>query len=178
MPRPGRTQNAEQSISTGLRFGGDLSAAGRNGFDDNQDAREGEVFAGSGRIRGFRTPMDFAGTGRTNTATTTAFNAGTNSFTSTGDGLLPVLHHDTSSTGPERWLGFNGYSMVREVDTTYQKYVFGQNGVFDNGLGDDLIANPFLDPNFEDAMESIFDQNWLNVTMTRSLALATWLLFS
>ncbi|MBL8815813.1 MAG: hypothetical protein JNL58_07260 [Planctomyces sp.] len=159
MPRPGRTQNAEQDISSGIRFGGDLVANGRNGFDDNQDAREGEIFAGSGRIRGFGTPMDFAGTGRIVSVDTTTFNSGPNAFSFAvgSDPLLPVLHHDTASTGPERWLGYNGYSMIREVNTGMPRYIFGQNGVFDNGAGDDLIANPFLDALFEDPLESIFD---------------------
>lgn len=155
LPRPGRPGNAQELGSSGIRFGGSLTGNGRNGFDDNQDRLDGELNPGLGRVRAFGTPTDFAGTGRTHTGTVDPYTGST--FPLIGDIRFPLTHHDAATYGPERFLQFNGYSLMRDVDTTVARYFFGQNGLFDNGTGDDLIASPFLDPNFEDMMESNFD---------------------
>lgn len=164
LPRPGRTGNAQQTLTSGIRYGGDLgAAAGRNGFDDNQDRYEGELIAGVPGVRPYGTPMDFAGTGRTHTGETGAYSdAGNGGFALTGDPRVPELHHDTGSSGPERWLGYVGYSLTRGLSTTDPRYIFGQNATFDNGTGDDLLAstaaNPVVfDPLFEDPLETVFD---------------------
>ncbi|MEZ6034829.1 MAG: hypothetical protein R3C17_17180 [Planctomycetaceae bacterium] len=70
------------------------------------------------------------------------------------------MHHDSTTNGPERFLGFYAYSVMRDVDTSAtrpDRYIFGQNNTFENATGDDLIANPSFDPLFEDPLESIFD---------------------
>ena len=159
LPRPGRADNAGASVSSGIRYGGNLTTAGRNGFDDNQDAREGEATGINGRLKAFGTPMDYAGTGRSHNGLVTGYDQATQRFniSGTSDPRLPILHHDTGSAGPERWLGFNGYSITRDVVTTVNRYMFGQNGIFDNASGDDLISNPFFDALFEDPLETIFD---------------------
>ncbi len=158
LPRPGRPGNADATLTGGIRFGGNLAAGqGRDGFDDNQDSSEGEALASNGRVRPFGTPLDYAGTGTTNLGVTSGYNQATQRFTVSGNPLLPIMHHDTASTGPERWLMFSGYSLTRGFLSTVDRYMFGQNGTFDNGAGDDLLFNPFLDPLFEDPLESIFD---------------------
>lgn len=159
LPRPGRTGNAQQVLTSGIRYGGDLAAGpGRNGFDDNQDRYEGEIVSGVPGTRAFGTPMDYAGVGRTHTGIVGAYSdAGNGVFVLSGDPRLPQLHHDLVSTGPERWLGYVGYSLTRGLNTALPRYIFGQNGTFDNGAGDDLIGSPFLDPLFEDPLEAVFD---------------------
>ncbi len=48
--------------------------------------------------------------------------------------------------------------MMRDVVTPDpQRYIFGQNGAYDGGTGDDLIENVQYDALFEDPLESIFD---------------------
>lgn len=155
LPRPGRSGQGQATGSSGIRYGGALTGSGRNGFDDNQDRADGEIVTGGGRVRGFGTPMDYAGTGRTHQGTQGVYSG--SSFPLAGDIRLPLMQHDTATYGPERFLSFNGYSLVRDVDGTVPRYWFGQNGTFDNAGGDDLLTNPFLDPLFEDALESVFD---------------------
>lgn len=155
LPRPGRSGQGQATGSNGVRYGGTLTGMGRNGFDDNQDRVDGEIFTGSGRVRGFGTPMDYAGTGRTHQGTLGVY-SGT-SFPLVGDIRLPLMQHDTATNGPERFLTFDGYSLVRDVDGSVPRYWFGQNGTFNNAGGDDLLTNPFLDPLFEDPLESVFD---------------------
>lgn len=152
LPRPGASGNAQQVLSAGIRFGN-----GRNGFDDNQDSMDGEIAPGLGRIRPFGTPMDYAGTGRTIEGRNNGYNVASGTFNLMNDPRVPILHHNTASTGPERFQAFNGYSMTRDINTANSRYVFGQNGTFDNATGDDLIANPNLDALFEDPLESVFD---------------------
>ncbi len=155
LPRPGVSGDAYQTSSSGIRYGGTLIGVGRNGFDDNQDRYDGELNPSLGRVRAFGTPMDYAGTGRTTQGTTGIYNGAT--FPLTGDVRRPLVHHDATSFGPERFLGLNGYTLKRDVDTSVPRYVFGQNGVFDGGTGDDLIDNIAFDALFEDPLESIFD---------------------
>ena len=171
LPRPGASGDAQQVLSAGIRFGGLMFGNGRNGFDDNQDAMDGEIAPGLGRIRPFGTPMDYAGTGRIVESRVNGYNPGTGTFIVTGDPRIPILHHNTTSTGPERFQAFNGYSMTRDINTSTSRYAFGQNGTFDNANGDDLITslNPILNPNplqnpnvnldslFEEPLESVFD---------------------
>jgi hypothetical protein len=159
LPRPGRTGNAQQTTSTGVRFGGALSAPGRKGYDDNQDRFEGEIGSGIPRVRPFGTPMDFAGTGRTHLGAIGSYADGTGrfAFPAGSDPRLPQLYHDTTSTGPERWLGFIEYGFTRGSSLINPRYIFGQNGIFNNGTGDDLIANMFLDALLEDPLETVFD---------------------
>jgi hypothetical protein len=155
LPRPGRSGQGQATGSSGIRYGGTLTGVGRNGFDDNQDRADGEIVTGGGRVRGFGTPMDYAGTGRTHQGTLGVYSG--SSFPLAGDIRLPLMRHDTATFGPERFLSFNGYSLVRDVDGTVPRYWFGQNGTFDNNGGDDLLTSPFLDPLFEDPLESVFD---------------------
>jgi hypothetical protein len=155
LPRPGRPGQGQATGSSGIRYGGTLTGVGRNGFDDNQDRTDGEIVTGGGRVRGFGTPMDYAGSGRTHQGTLGIYSG--SSFPLAGDIRLPLMRHDTATFGPERFLSFNGYSLVRDVDGTVPRYGFGQNGTFDNNGGDDLLTSPFLDPLFEDPLESVFD---------------------
>ncbi|MFN9719082.1 MAG: hypothetical protein ACK58L_10335, partial [Planctomycetota bacterium] len=158
LPRPGKPGDAQATGTSGIRFGGNLSSAGRNGFDDNQDRYDSEVQSSLGRVRPFGTPMDYAGTGRVSTSSVNGFNAsGRFTFAGGSDLRLPVLHRDSATVGPERFLGFPGYSFVRDYNATPARYIYGQNGVYDQGTGDDLIANPQYDPLFEDPLEVIFD---------------------
>jgi len=158
LPRPGRSGNAQQSGNTGIRFGGNYAGNGRNGFDDNQDRLEGEADLSQRRIRGFGTPMDYAGTGRSTSADYGGYN-GTAFTTVAGSPRQAVLHRDPSGTGPERWPRYKGYTVNRGMDDTVPRYAFGQNGVYDNGVlaSDDLILDPFYDALFEDPLETIFD---------------------
>ena len=158
LPRPGRSGNAQESGSTGIRFGDGYTTLGRNGFDDNQDRYEGEADSSQGRLRAFGHPHDYAGTGRTHTGTFGNYDG--TSFTAVGgDPRQPVLHHDTGSSGPERWLRYFGYTANRAMNDTVPRYMFGQNETFDqgNGAGDDLVSDPFYDALFEDPLETIFD---------------------
>ncbi len=158
LPRPGRSGNAQQSTSSGIRFGGDYTSAGRDGFDDNQDRLEGEADSSQRKLRPFGHPTDYAGTGRNHTGRFNGYNG--NVFTTvTGSPLAPLLHHDTASTGPERWLRYDGYSVNRAMDDTIARYAFGQNNVYDVGTGssDDLVLDPFYDALFDDPLETIFD---------------------
>ena len=155
LPRPGRSGQGQATSSSGIRYGGALTGSGRNGFDDNQDRADGEIITGGGRVRGFGTPIDYAGTGRTHQGTLGVYSGSV--FPPTGDIRLPLMQHDAATYGPERFLSFNGYSLVRDVDGTVPRYWFGQNGTFDNAGGDDLLTNPSLDPLFEDPLESVFD---------------------
>jgi len=157
LPRPGASGDAQQDLSSGVRFGGGFGASGKNGFDDNQDAFDGEIAPRLGRIRPFGTPMDYAGTGRIVDGRVTGYNPGTGALIVAGDPRIPILHHSSTSTGPERFQAFDRYSMTRDINTSNSRYVFGQNGTFDNATGDDLIANPNLDALFEDPLESVFD---------------------
>jgi hypothetical protein len=158
LPRPGRSGNAQQSSTTGIRFGGNYASAGRNGFDDNQDRFEGEADASQGKLRAFGQPMDYAGTGRTHTGQFTGYN-GSNFATVTGSPRNPLLHHDPLSLGPERWLRYDGYTLNRAMNDTVARYAFGQNDTYDLGAGasDDLVLDPFYDALFEDPLETIFD---------------------
>lgn len=155
LPRPGLSGDAYQTSTSGIRFGGNLAGLGYNGFDDNQDRTDGELNPSLGRVRAFGTPMDYAGTGRNHQGTTAIYNGST--FPVTGDVRLPLVNHDPASFGPERFLGLSGYTMMRDVDTSVPRYVFGQNGIFDGGSGDDLIDNIRYDALFEDPLECIFD---------------------
>lgn len=168
LPRPGQSGNVQNTLSSGTRYGGGLTTNGMDGFDDNLDSRDGEQNISSGRTRAFGTPMDYAGVGRITRGEVGAYDSATGTFATTGadsisglarDIRLPVLHHDTSSSGPERYLRFLQYSLGRDVDTTASKYIFGQNGTSNNLLNatDDLLVSPALDPLFEDPLESIFD---------------------
>lgn len=168
LPRPGRSGNAQNTLSSGTRYGGQLTTNGRDGFDDNLDSREGEVNLNSGRLRPFGTPMDYAGVGRITRGEVGNYDTLTGTFATTGtdtvsglarDIRLPVLHHDTTSTGPERYLRFLQYSLGRDLDTTASRYIFGQNGNSNNltAASDDLLVNAALDALFEDPLETIFD---------------------
>jgi hypothetical protein len=162
LPRPGRAGNAQEMLSSGFRYGGTLTTDGRNGFDDNVDALDGEISARLGRIRPFGTPLDYAGTGRTHQGAIGNYNAASGTFDVTSasrDIRLDLRHHDTASTGAERFQLFNGYSVSRGMDTTLPRYLKGQNGTFDNltNASDDLVQNASLDPLLEDPLESIFD---------------------
>ena len=161
LPRPGRSGNAQQSGNTGIRFGGIYNGNGRNGFDDNQDRLEGEADLSQRRIRAFGTPMDYAGTGRSTSADYGGYN-GTAFTTVAGSPRQAVLHRDPSSTGPERWPRYKGYTVNRGMDDTVARYAFGANGVYDAGVqaSDDLILDPFYDALFEDPLETIFDPNY------------------
>jgi len=158
LPRPGRSGNAQQSSTAGIRFGGGYTTSGRNGFDDNQDRYEGEADISQGRLRAFSHPTDFAGTGRTHTGVFGTYD-GTSFTTVNGSPRQPILHHDGASTGPERWLRYLGYSVNRAMDDTASRYIFGQNETFEQGnnVGDDLVSDPFYDALFEDPLETIFD---------------------
>jgi hypothetical protein len=160
LPRPGRSGNAQQSGTSGIRFGGSYTSAGRNGFDDNQDRYEGEADASQGRLRAFGHPHDYAGTGRTHTGTFGNYDGITSSFAAVaGSPRQPLLHHDGASAGPERWLRYLGYSANRSMNDTVPRYMFGQNETFEPGTtpSDDLISDPFYDALFEDPLETIFD---------------------
>ncbi|MFY8059432.1 MAG: hypothetical protein ACOVRM_16930, partial [Planctomycetaceae bacterium] len=151
----------QQPGNTGIRFGGSYRGSGRNGFDDNQDRLEGEADLSQRRIRGFGTPMDYAGTGRSTSADYGGYN-GTAFATVAGSPRQAVLHRDPSSTGPERWPRYKGYTVNRGMDDTVARYAFGPNGVYDSGVqaSDDLILDPFYDALFEDPLETIFDPNY------------------
>lgn len=157
LPRPGLSGDAYQTSSSGIRFGGTLSGQGYNGFDDNQDRMDGELNPSLGRVRAFGTPMDYAGTGRSHQGSTDIYDGAL--FPITGDVRLPLVNHDPASFGPERFLGLSGYTLMRDVDTSVPRYIFGQNGIFDGGTGDDLIDAVQYDALFEDPLETIFDPN-------------------
>jgi hypothetical protein len=159
LPRPGRAGNGQQTLFSGSRFGGAFAGAGRDGFDDNADALEGQSSVRTGRNLPFGTPIDYAGTGRRHAGVIGTYDTPTGTFPLSGDIRLPLQHHDTASTGPERFHLFEGYSLGRDSNVNTNTYLLGQNGVFDNGgaATDDLIRNPFYDPLFEDSLESIFD---------------------
>jgi hypothetical protein len=158
LPRPGSSENGQVSLSSGIRYGGSFSTAGRNGFDDNFDRFDGETDPSLARTWPFVHPMDFAGTGRTHQATVASY-GGTN-FTVGGNPRLPVLGTGTIPGGPERWPGYVGYSICRAMATGNPRYLFGQNGLFNDA--DDLIANPFFDALFEDPLEMVFDRDASN----------------
>ena len=158
LPRPGRSGDAQQSATAGIRFGGNYFTPGRSGFDDNQDRFEGEANASQGRLRPFGHPTDYAGTGRNHTGEFTGYNG--NIFaTLAGSPLAPLMHHDPVSTGPERWLRYDGYSINRAMNDTVTRYAFGQNDAYEQGgtATDDLVSDPFYDALFEDPLETIFD---------------------
>lgn len=176
LPRPGRAGDAHQAINagSGVRFGGNLTSAGRNGFDDNQDRYDGELNTSQARIRPFGHPMDFAGTGyqtqgRAGTYTyNVALGSGTfetsNTVTSAlpynfpaNDPRIPWLYQDATPLGPSQWPRYDGYSMVREVSATPFRYIYGKDGAYLGAADDDLLINPSLDPLFEDPLETIFD---------------------
>ncbi len=158
LPRPGRSGNAQQSSNSGIRFGGGYTTSGRNGFDDNQDRYEGEADTSQGRLRAFGQPIDYAGTGRTHSGSFAGYD-GISFTTVNGNPRQPLLHHDTGSSGPERWLRYLGYSVNRAMDDTVSRYTFGQNETFEQGNNatDDLVSDPFYDALFEDPLETIFD---------------------
>lgn len=161
LPRPGASGDSYQNISNGIRFGGNYSTAGRLGFDDNGDALDGEFSALNGRIWPFRHPMDYSGAGRTNGVFANGYAAGQFAITSNSP-LRSLLHHDPSSTGPERWLQYYGYSVNRDMPTGTPRYIFGQNGTHDNGLAtsDDLNIEPSYDPLLDDMLETVFDPDF------------------
>ena len=161
LPRPGRSGNAQETGSSGIRFGGTYAGAGRNGFDDNLDRLEGEADLSQRRLRPFGTPMDYAGTGRT-TSGAFQYDPATSMFAVANSPRTALLHHDGTSTGPERWLRYYGYNINRAMVDTVPRYAFGQDGVFNQGLttSDDLIEDPLYDALFEDPLETIFDPEY------------------
>ncbi len=161
LPRPGSSGDSFQSISNGIRFGGNYSSAGRLGYDDNGDALEGEFSAFTGRIWPFRHPLDYSGAGRTNSSYPTGYAGG--QFAITGNSpLKSLLHHSSASTGPERWLQYYGYAVNRDMPTGTPRYIFGQNATHDQGLAtsDDLNIDPNYDPLLDDMLETIFDPDY------------------
>lgn len=162
LPRPGRSGNSFETVTSGPRYGGSYTTAGRFGFDDNQDRLEGERDTESGKLRAFGHPMDFAGTGRFTTATTTAYDFASRRFNVTGDAAVADLFQQTSTpVGPSRWIRYNRYSAVRDILNTdpvdRNRYIFGINQDLDNGVADDLLVNPFFDPLLDDPLETVFD---------------------
>ncbi|MFO0976257.1 MAG: hypothetical protein U0996_07640 [Planctomycetaceae bacterium] len=161
LPRAGSSGDSFQSISNGIRFGGNYSSAGRIGYDDNGDALEGEFSAFTGRIWPFRHPLDYSGAGRTNSSYPTGYAGG--QFAITGNSpLKSLLHHSSASTGPERWLQYYGYAVNRDMPTGTPRYIFGQNATHDQGLAtsDDLNIDPNYDPLLDDMLETIFDPDY------------------
>ena len=170
-PRPGRSDNADKTISSGggVRYGGTLATGGRNGYDDNQNAFEGEALLNAGRVRSFGQPMDFGGQGRRTAHTVTGFAAGGTQAIPSGaltTALSPVM---SGGTNPAAWPIYNGYNIARELPTVpggagpirfTKRYIFGVNQAFDSASGDDLIVNPFFDVLFEDPLETIFDPDF------------------
>ena len=159
LPRPGMTGDSNQSTSSGVRFGGTFTGAGRGGYDDNGDIMEGEYSVIDGRLRAFGHPTDYSGAGRTTAAFPTGFGAGQFSLNAANHPLRAVLHHDPISTGPERWLQYNGYSVNRLMPTANPRYIFGQNSLHEEGAAttDDLNLDPVYDALLEDPLETIFD---------------------
>lgn len=159
LPRPGASGDSSQTTSVGVRFGGNYGATlSRQGYDDNADAMEGEYSLVDGRIWPFGHPMDYSGAGRTNGVFSNAFTNGQFAM-SAGHPLRSLLHHNTMSTGPERWFQYYGYSVNRLMPTANPRYIFGQNETHDFGgtASDDLNLDPIYDPLLEDPLETIFD---------------------
>jgi hypothetical protein len=162
LPRPGRSGQSHLSGTSGVRFGGTLTSAGRNGFDDNQDRMEGESIASEKRFRPFGHPTDYSGAGRTTLGIHDVYNTNTLQFDNIqGSPRDAILHRGPNST-PARWLRYSGYSVNRGMDTTLKRYAFGENGSYEEGAApnDDLIVDPFYDALFEDPMETVFDQEY------------------
>ena len=161
LPRPGRSGQAQLSGTTGIRFGGNLTSAGRNGFDDNQDRLEGESLPDAKRFRPFGQPLDYAGTGRTSLGAAGDYN-GYLFSTIQNSPRNPILHQGPNALGPVRWLRYDGYSINRGMDASTNRYAFGEDGVYNGGAAnsDDLVADPFYDALFEDPLETVFDQDF------------------
>ncbi len=159
LPRPGMTGDSGQTINSGVRFGGTFTGPGRTGYDDNGDVMEGEYSPADSQMRAYGHPTDFSGAGRTTAAFPTGFGAGQFSLNPAAHPLRAMLHHDTASSGPERWLQYNGYSVNRLMPTGTKRYIFGQNGVHDEGVAstDDLNLDPVYEALLEDPLETIFD---------------------
>ncbi|APZ92823.1 hypothetical protein [Fuerstiella marisgermanici] len=166
-PRPGRSDNSRRTVSAGggPRFGGAINGAGRAGYDDNQNAYEGEALLNAGRVRSYGKPVDFGGTGRNTTHNVTGFAGGTPLATPNGGNPLnPIM---SVATNPASWPRYFNYNIAREMPTTSggggairytPRYIFGVDQTFNNGVpaSDDLIVNPFFDMLFEDPLETIF----------------------
>jgi hypothetical protein len=162
VPRPGLFGNAKETISTA----GIVNFGGRGGYDDNQDSLEGEQQNAAGLIRPFGHPMDFQGTGKSVTTDYPQFDINTQQFTftrtigtdqfATDDLRSPVLANAGTTPGPGRWQSYRGYSVSSAMNTAFRRYMFGPDGVWNNGSGDDLSTSFFTDANFEDPMETIF----------------------
>lgn len=163
LPRPGRSGQAQLSGSSGIRFGGALTTAGRNGFDDNQDRMEGESLASEKRFRPFGHPSDYSGAGRTTLGMHTAYNTNSLQFANIQNSPRNALLHRGPNSSPARWLRYQGYSVNRAMDLTVNRYAFGEDGQYTEGVGatnDDLVTDPFYDALFEDPMETVFDQDY------------------
>lgn len=163
LPRPGRSGQAQLSGSSGVRFGGDLTSAGRNGFDDNQDRMEGEAIPSEKRFRPFGHPTDYSGAGRTTLGMHTNYDPAAQRFAGIQNSPRNASLHRGPNSSPALWLRYRGYSVNRGMDLSLRRYGFGEDGVYNEGLGatnDDLIADPFYDALFEDPMETVFDQDY------------------
>jgi len=141
LPRPGRGGDLSQTTTSNINFGG------YKGFDDNGDALDGVAHKRTGRIRGFRHPLDIGGSGRT-----TLF----------GDPRIPLFNNDPSiPNNPERWLQYDGYSLVGTsggVGTIFNEQMFLAGRDQDLAVtADNLIANPRFNLAFEDPLEMIND---------------------
>ncbi|MDG1894263.1 MAG: hypothetical protein P8J37_05070 [Fuerstiella sp.] len=172
LPRPGRSGKLYESVSSGISFGG------RNGFDDNQNRFEGESRIASGRLRSYGHPMDFSGQGRRTRVDNAVYDAGSdmfedddpgsNFFGNADDPRSPIMLHDSSSTGPERWVGYIQYGAASSMNSADKsRYTFGPDGAYggknrelEAAGTDDLNHNPVFDANFEDPLETIFDQDF------------------
>lgn len=171
LPRPGRSGNVFQPVSTGVSFGG------RQGFDDNSNRLVGEPLLRAGLARGFRHPMDFSGGGMHYSALSHTFNPTTEQWTHNGingtpaDPRIPILLHDSANSfGPERFRGYIGYSASRQQNNSDPlRYGFGADATFQgrNALlsgitgdtADDLIHQPAFDTLFEDPLETIMEHD-------------------
>ncbi len=163
LPRPGRSGQAQLSGSSGIRFGGTLTGNGRNGFDDNQDRMEGEALASEKRFRPFGHPNDYSGAGRTTLGLPADYDTTSLQFTSIQNSPRNAILHRGPNSSPARWLRYQGYSVNRAMDLSVNRYAFGENGAYEEGVGannDDLVADPFYDALFEDPMETVFDQDF------------------
>jgi len=162
LPRPGMSGASSQMISNGMRFGGTFTGNGSQGYDDNGDAMDGETSPVVGRLRPFGQPMDFSGAGRTTAAFPTGFAGGQFTLNTATNPLRAMLHHDPLSSGPERWLQYNGYSVNRMLATAVPRYIFGQNAVHEEGVSstDDLNTDPIYDSLLDDPLETIFDSEF------------------
>ena len=168
-PRPGRSDGQTNTVTSGngVRYGGGFGTDGNGGYDDNQDRYEGEAVKALNRRRPFGQPLDVAGTGRRTTHDVAGF------VPATGEAVPvpatnPLTRLMNITNIPAAWPMYDGYNVVREIPTAVgaggpihysQRYLFGMNQTLDNGIGDDLMSNPFFDALFEDPLETIFDSD-------------------